>query len=1114
MYLARDRLLDEDVAVKVVHANLARNAKFRARFLREVANSARVAHPHVVPVLDTGALATGEPWVALGLARGGSLEDLLDRPLPLDLVAPLLDQVLDALATIHAQGLLHQDLKPGNVLLAQPIAGALHAWVADLGIAEGFATVARDRRTLAGSPPWMAPEQLLGRVHELGPWTDLYAVGLMAWRMLVGSDPWAPMERTRMASERMRGLPAWPAEVDVPTGVVAWMQALLDPEPRSRFDRAADARRALADALSDAPTAHWAGASAVAGVPRWRRPRVPALPLTPPPPYPGPAPLSPALVGTRRGTLVGRAREVSELWELAREVHDDARSRVICIIGPSGAGRTHLVEDFTRSLDAGGWMEILHLRYRTPAGVEDGYRGAVRTLLRPWNDTRDGMESRVARWLARDRGCAPLQAQDEAAQLARWCGFVREGEATVRDDVALRYARAHLRARSWRGGVCVVLEDAHGATTRGDGLAFAQAVLERALGDTPVLVLCTLSAEAIAADTSLARRIDALVELGAQRMDLARMDLGATRSLVAGTLVLQDTLAEAIATTFSGQPLAVELLLRDWSGRGLLQGTPGAGFALQDVTLGEALPGNVAALAQRRLQAAIRLAPDPEAAGVAMALAAFAGSEAPVAMLRDMVEGGIDVLLASGVLVQSRSALDFEHPDVAAEATRIARARPDARALQLRLAEAWETYGKTTGTDVARPVGEHRLRGGDPAGSLPSLLRAARALSSAGRSHEAIRTAALAVEAAEALGQGGARAEARRLHAEALLEAGEPARALPLLAFAVEQGEVDRLGRARLRLLRARAARKALDLATAHRELEAARETFSIMVDRAGLVDVASERARLLRAEGRHADAIGAWAEVLRLQKQNPSLEAEAFNGMVEAMIRAGRAPQAAALERRMRDLADASNDPRRQVEALSIRGLLLLAQDEAPRAAALFQHAVATSTHIAADGIQLRVRGLLSAAARLAGAPQAARASAGWLLRAASLRGLAAWTQVARLELALAAFDLGDADTARRECDLATRELPDASPLWLYIGALRAALAAQNGDEAGASARWGPLRGRLSNEASTPVDVRHLLERVRIEARARGWAALEADVDTILRPPPGAFSVPVLVLG
>ena len=215
-----------------------------------------------------------------------------------------------------------------------------------------------------------------------------------------------------------------------------------------------------------------------------------------------------------------------------------------------------------------------------------------------------------------------------------------------------------------------------------------------------------------------------------------------------------------------------------------------------------------------------------------------------------------------------------------------------------------------------------------------------------------------------------------------------------------------------------------------------------------------------------------------------------------------------------MRELADASNDARRQVEALSIRGLLLLAQDDAPRAAALFQHAVATSTHIAADGLQLRVRGLLSAAARLAGAPHAAQASAGWLLRAASLRGLTAWMPVARLELALAAFDLGDYDVARKESDLATRELPDASPLWIYIGALRAAIAAHHGDEAGATARWGPLRGRLASEASTPVDVRHLLQRVSVEAHARGWAVLAAEVDTMLRPPPGAFCVPVLVLG
>ncbi len=1123
VYHAEDRLLETEVAVKVVKTNLALHRRFRARFAREVAISARIVHPHVIPVFDTGVLASGEPFVALGYAAGGSLGDLLKLRPSIAEVLRLVDEVLDALAAIHARSLIHQDLKPGNILLYPGTDGAVHAWVADLGVADALAELTRDRKGISGTPGYMAPEQLLGRTQDLGPWTDLFAVGLILHETLSGQRPHPGEGRQELLEARMRPPPTLEATLDVPipAALSDLVASLLDPEPRQRMDRAADVRRALRDAVkgqsfrgrvhnfrgdaASATTGPMLGPGEYPlsvphlpddphrGALRWNRVQPDPIPSHPPVEtgWEAPARASLPLFALREVPLVGRERERQVLWDAAREVIALAAPRVVLIVGESGSGKTRLVSAVANAFEEGGWLEVTPLQYHAPPGVDDGFRGAVRDLLVPWNDTREGMEARIARWIGRDRQSPPREVAEEASFLTRWCGYLKDGEPPVSDAVGLAYLYRYLDARAWRGGSCLVLEDAHHALADGDGLAIAEALLDRTVGERPVLVLCTLSTEALARDPALRRKVEGLQERGARRIGLRRLNLTETRRVVQESLQLHPELARVVSLECEGDPLAAGLLLREWAARKLLVPGPGGQYTLSpDITLSEAMPRDRNALLRRRLQAAVDSATDPAAAGEALAAAALAGQEPPASLIRAVNDAGLDALLATGLVAERRGYLVFEQSRLHEVALEVAARAPDVKDLHRRLADAWELLGRHTDLDVDLPLGMHRLRAGVPDKALEHLLSAARKMIQGGRARDAIRAGAMAIEAADAVGQPTARLEARRLHAEALLEAGEPERAVPLIEHALREVEGDRLARARLRVLLGRAARKRGAVDVAQREFDAAHQTFTALRDRAGLIEVAAQRAKLARMVGDATQSITHWGEVVRMNRGDLGLEAEALNGLVEALIRAGRVEQIDRQIDRLQRVSRASGDTRRIAEASATWGLLHLERKSLDEAKRLFSTAGAIAATLGADQLHMRCRALLAEVALRGGDLDTAEEINRWLARFCEERALYEGAATARVQLALLALERGELRRVRTAVDAAAEALAQSPQhgVWMYIGVLRAAIAAEEGDERTCRAWWAVARERGVGERHAP-DLWAPLERLAVTAERIGWA-------------------------
>ena len=222
----------EVVALKVVKAELARDQVFRRRFERESGTAARVQHPNVVPVVDTGE-HEGIPYMAQKFITGGSLEDKIKRDGPLDLgeAVELCTQVADGLDALHAEGLIHRDVKPGNILLD----GEGKAYITDFGLMKDReASVLTRPGQALGSMDYMAPEQIRG--EEVTARSDVYALGCVMIECLTGQPPFADRQGMRILWAHLQEEPPDPCagRDDIPADVGWAVTRALEKEPEKR----------------------------------------------------------------------------------------------------------------------------------------------------------------------------------------------------------------------------------------------------------------------------------------------------------------------------------------------------------------------------------------------------------------------------------------------------------------------------------------------------------------------------------------------------------------------------------------------------------------------------------------------------------------------------------------------------------------------------------------------------------------------------------------------------------------------------------------------------------------------------------------------------------------
>ena len=460
VYRALQKSLNRPVALKLLDPGRAGDRSARDQFLRESRLAASLEHPHIVPIYDAGEV-DGLLYIAMRYLSGSDLGAMIRREerLSVHLALGVVEQVAAALDAAHAVGIVHQDVKPSNVLIAgDHFAGErVQAWLADFGLGRRLQD-APDETTAPpiGTPHYMAPEQIRG--EGVDHRTDIYALGCLLYECLTGEPPFVRASATAVLYAHLTEMPADVSERAV--GIPAGLDEVI--------------RRALAKAPGDRPqtAGELAAAATALGARQPAAGRHESSPARA-------APAAPAADGASRlHRFVGRVRELEDLWTR----FDDARAGaggLVMLGGEPGIGKTALARELVGRAE---------------------HQGSATA----WSVALDGEAApaywhwmQVIRVLARQREAAEIFSPSDAE--LGWLQVIVPELAPMLPQIALTGAdegRFHvynalmrlLERAAARSGLLLVLEDLHLAD---EATLLTLSFIARSIATQSVLIIGT-----------------------------------------------------------------------------------------------------------------------------------------------------------------------------------------------------------------------------------------------------------------------------------------------------------------------------------------------------------------------------------------------------------------------------------------------------------------------------------------------------------------------------------------------------------------------------------------------------------------------------------------------
>jgi serine/threonine protein kinase/tetratricopeptide (TPR) repeat protein len=920
------------VALKVLRGG-KEDQEVSARAIgREIRSVARLQHPGIIRILDIGfispqaAASSGgrlraeSPFFAMELAEAGTLRNVM----PLRswaVLQPVLVGVLQALAYSHGRGVIHRDLKPENILMFPAEPEGSRVRLTDFGISGYLGWTPTSLSSQTGlleycTPGYAPPEQLVGKTHLLGPWSDLYSVGCLAFELTTGAPPHHGASIFEVVSRQLSGWePEFRAQLELPRGFEAWLSALLAPGLAERFGHAADALaalvaleppatvatpdssglRALTEEEMSAPTqpsdvqtarTERLGAEAFETedlLNPWRAAR--GLAARQPPPVPSDwreprgrskraeligAGLS--LFPIRPVPFVGREAERSLLWDELSGVVSNRRPAAVVIRGSAGSGKTSLAAWLSERVSQLGCAFPLlasHTRFGSPS---DGIGPALWRSQRFDRVPADGLDEALQQIID---GFALRASRETLLQSLRPSQIeVGERRARARSPAANETVSELCLAFCTRRPLVLVVDDTHWGW---DSLQVVETLLGRAeQAGAPILVVLCVRDDLIAERPAEAAALEKIIANDSTvEMNLEELDEQDCRALVAELLPFTPELIDYVTARSDGVPAHAVQLVTDWVERGHIERSE-EGFTLPSQFRFE-LPGSIHSALNERierllaplsgdarpaLELLVALGPSTEESDL-LALAAAEGIQVEPALLSGLEEAGL-ARFDGGRWTMRWQMLAESVEQTARQAGRWKlHHRAAARLFSARVAEG--TLG------FLPHLGRHFVKAEEWAEAIPVLLRAAqheRFHGRANRGLELLDACDAAIEEAGSTGLASGRAESLVLRSNLLRLIGGPVADWRALASASER--LARKGgypKALVEALRVRA----IWLRTTHRYEEGMRvieeyiTIFKTYRDPQARIEASIQKTRMLRAAGRLDEAKVAALETVAL---------------------------------------------------------------------------------------------------------------------------------------------------------------------------------------------------------------------------------------------------------
>jgi len=633
------------VAVKVIEHSEGDAVR---TFRNEIRAMAGLDHPGVIWVFDVGEvpervtqqtggqIPTGAPYIAMEYASRGTLYDLIGK-VSWDELAPIVLQLLDALAHAHARGVVHRDLKPGNVLISGPEDLRPGLKLADFGIAHAVEktevfSVTHGAKAI-GTLNYMAPEQIRADMADYGPWTDLYALGNVVWHLLAGHVPFKGRKGMALIRAQLDLVLPDLVEMPVPGGLMQWLRRCTAKDPAERFRFAADAAHALLSLGgpdTSPPRLPERLAEALPTVRMTQHQVDPALGTVPMDSGEGTAAIEPGTapvtapveesqplhtLGLEAPPNVGRrdVAEVPQRTEFPGWRRPPSPGRSLQLLGAGlalwGVRRFPLVGRHEERDVLWNALHQVRTEARARAVVLTGAAGTGKSRLGAWVGERAhelgvGIPLRSDRW-RRGEGPDPMRQlweryfrlgkdphhgdpQGRRARLEKvldrlglrggWDRFGALVQAT--GDRGLRQALSFevLQAIGQERPAVVFLDD-----VGPDGLLLAQQLLEQQDDDGPLQILLVLavSDESLARDEDVRSAMDVLEgRADADTLSVGPLPERYRAALVEEMLGLAPELAAQVVERTEGNPLFTVQLISDWIQRDVLELGP-TGFRVR-----------------------------------------------------------------------------------------------------------------------------------------------------------------------------------------------------------------------------------------------------------------------------------------------------------------------------------------------------------------------------------------------------------------------------------------------------------------------------------------------------------------------------------------------------